>query len=332
MSLLYHRVPKNPGLNLAYRRKVIEDADGSPSVQAALRNACKADLLFWVNTFLWTYDPRKSASPHLPFVTWPFQDRTLLTLQECRGNEDVLIEKSRDMGASWMCLVAFLHAWQFMEGQAFAIISRNQDLVDKPGDADCLYWKLDYLLKHQPRWLLPNFERLRLHLENVENGSTIDGFSTTGNVLRGGRRTAALVDEFAAFEPADGYAALAATQHATRSRIFNSTPQGAAGAFYEMAQSGIRKERLHWTLHPEKIAGLYYDDRGKARSTWYDNECQRTPIPALIAQELDIDYAGSASMFFDALLIEKLIALDSRPPYHEGRLEGGLFVPEQRAA
>ena len=47
-----------------------------------------------------------------------------------------------------------------------------------------------------PPWLKPvRIRRTELHLENQDNGSCIDGYATTGNVLRGGRRTAALLDD-----------------------------------------------------------------------------------------------------------------------------------------
>ena len=79
--------------------------------------------------------------------------------------------------------------------KSFLLVSRVQDYVDKPGNPKALFWKIDFLLNNFPPWLKPrgyreaNHRRL-LHIENPENGSVIDGESTTGNVSRGDRRTA----------------------------------------------------------------------------------------------------------------------------------------------
>lgn len=52
--------------------------------------------------------------------------------------------------------------------------------------------------------------------------------------------------------------------------------------------------RLHWSLHPDKAKGLYRDDEGKLRSTWYDNEIKSKQMSsAAVARELDISYEMS---------------------------------------
>ena len=50
-----------------------------PDRQAALKQMAGDDILFFVNAFGWTYDPRREVSV-IPFVTYPFQDRALLAL------------------------------------------------------------------------------------------------------------------------------------------------------------------------------------------------------------------------------------------------------------
>ncbi len=45
--------------------------------------------------------------------------------------------------------------------------------------------------------------------------------------------------------------------------------------------------RLHWSLHPDKAQGLYYDETGKPRSPWYDNEIEAKQMTkAAVAREL----------------------------------------------
>jgi len=280
---------------------------------------CADDPVAWFNGFAFTYDPRLEIAT-IPFVLYPFQADAVRSIEGAIGTEDLCISKSRDMGASWILLGTFLWRWLFRPEQSFLLVSRNEDYVDKSGNPKALFWKLDFLLRHMPSWMRPKYERARLRLTNMDNGSMIDGESTTGDVARGDRRTAIAMDEFAAFETEAGYRALASTRDATRSRIFNSTPAGTGNAFADVAQaSGIRQLRLHWSDHPVKAEGLYWSD-GKARSPWYDRECLRCVSPTEIAQELDIDFSGSQSVFFDP---QKLADVRSRcrSPDSRGEIE-----------
>ncbi|HYE77714.1 MAG TPA: hypothetical protein VEI97_06995, partial [bacterium] len=314
----YSRVPKGFQENLEFRRSLVEQGTASPAAARAIRRACRDDLLFYVNAFCWTYDPRREPSA-LPFITWPFQDEALTVLDACLGRQDVLIEKSRDMGASWLCLLVFEWRWHFRDLQSFLLGSRKEELVDKTEDPKSLFWKIDFLLKNQPAWLLPRFARQKLHLHNEDTGSTIDGESTNADFGRGDRRTAILLDEFAAVE--NGHQILAATADTSPCRVFNSTPKGTSNAFYDQAcKPGVRKLRLHWPRHPEKARGLYHDAAGKPRSPWYDAECARRH-PMEVAQELDIDYLGSDYQFFDGPQLAQASERDARPPYRVGHLD-----------
>jgi len=316
-----HLVPKGYSENLRWRKSVYEAARKSQDDRSALRRMCSEDLLFYVNAFCWTYDPRLE-SPMVPFITYPFQDETFLDLNDAIGRRDICIKKSRDMGASWMLCTLFEWRWHFREGQSFLLVSKNEEYVDKPGNSKCLFWKIDYLLKNQPGWLLPRYTRTHLRLTNEENGSAIDGESTTGDVARGDRRTAIGMDEFAAFDVDAGYKALASTRDATRSRIFNSTPDGVGNAFYDVAHNQqVKQVVLHWTKHPVKASGLYVGEDGKPHSPWYDEECKRCIHPQEIAQELDIDFQGSDYQFFDPKEINRLVVQNCRPPHFVGELE-----------
>lgn len=314
-------VPKDIAANLRWRKSVLETARRSEHDRMALKRMCSEDLLFYVNAFCWTYDPRLEA-PMVPFVTYGYQDETFADLNDSIGKRDICIKKSRDMGASWMLCTLFEWRWHFRDGQSFLLVSRNEDYVDKPGNSKALFWKIDYLLKNQPGWLLPRFTRTSLRLTNDENGSAIDGESTTGDVARGDRRTAIGLDEFAAFDVDAGYKALASTRDATKSRIFNSTPDGAGNAFYDVAHSAqVKQVVLHWTKHPVKAEGLYIGEDGKPRSPWYDDECRRCIHPREIAAELDIDFQASDFQFFDPKEITRLVVTNCRPAPFRGELD-----------
>ena len=243
---------------------------------AQIRTMCSEDVLFYINTFCWTYDPRNPHDSVIPFITYrEFQDESILSMADCvLTGEDFVMPKSRDMGASWMGLTVFEWFWHFRDNLSFLLISRNEDYVDKRGNPKSLFWKIDFLHEHQPRWLLPEGrwlghkdpERKLLHLGNASNGSVIDGESTTGDAGRGDRRTAMFIDEHAAFELNDGFRVLRATRDTTKCRGFNSTPQGANNGFYEVVHNtAARQIRLHWSKHPEKKRGIYTTEGGEVK-------------------------------------------------------------------
>lgn len=266
----YKLVPKDPLKNAIFRLEMRQQALKNPAMQREIWQACANDVLFFINTFGVTHDTRKRRSGQrmVPFVTFPFQDNAILRMQENMGRRDMLIEKSRDMGATWITLALIDHFWQFVPDLMFLVASRNAKLVDDTTNPKSIFWKLDLLRNNRPDWLRPKFRRSPFKLANLSNGSTIDGESTTGDLARGDRRFAIFIDEFAAFEFKDGYNALGATLHATDCRIFNSTYKGAVGAFYE---SKLRMERtgegevltFHWSSRPDQAAGLYASNAGK---------------------------------------------------------------------
>ena len=314
---LYHQVPKTLEENLLYRQEILERAAEDKDFQQQMIEASSEDILFWVNTFAWTYDPRQ-VIPKLPFITYPeFQDNGLLALDDALGNHDVLIEKSRDMGASWMCLTVFYWRWLFRSMQSFLMVSRKEALVDGAGDS--LFAHIDFLMKGTPTWMVPTFKRNKLKLYNLDNGSRIEGESTTDNLGRGGRRTALLIDEFAAFD-GGGWDVLSATADNTNTRLFNSTPHGTSNAFYAQRQNGTPRLRFHGSAHPDKGFEKYQDKNGRWRSPWYDNECIRRAHPVEIATQLDIDYQGSAYPFFDTKKLDELRRDYCREPDHVGTL------------
>ena len=233
--------------------------------------------------------------------------------------EDLVIKKSRDMGASWIDLTDIEWRWMFKDLQSFLLGSRKEEFVDKRGDHKSLFAKLDFIHERLPKWLMPNHERRSMHLKNLDNGSTIDGESTNSDFARGDRRTAILLDEFASVE--NGPEILTATADATNCRLFNSTPKG-ANAFYDLAMDRNKRQlRMHWSQHPVKAKGLYSDADGKPRSPWYDAECLRRSHPMEIAQELDIDFLAADYVFFDASDLDRIQKENVRSPYVVGELD-----------
>lgn len=339
--------PKQARKNGLFRKALLTEAFGNFELQQEIWTRCSEDIIFWLDTFGFTYSPKDFPEcPNRPFVLYPYQEKAILDMNNAIGKHPILIEKSRDMGATWLILSLFLWRWQFRPAQSFLVGSRKQELVDKTGDPKSLFWKLIYLIEHQPPWMRPNYERNILALHNNENGSTIDGESTNDDFARGDRRTAILLDEFPAVD--NGYAILKAVGDATSCPIFAGTSQGASGAYYDVLTkmrdaNPERVIRFHWSDHPQKRVGLYRSEKGKLeiidhdftfppnykfvldgklRSLAYDEREKQAANSQEMAQEWDIDYLLAGWQFFDPRLLEKIKRDIVGPPAAAGEVIG----------
>lgn len=278
-------------LNREYRKNLEFNAEDDPELQGLLMSMSADDILFFFNTFLFTYNPRETVT-HIPFVTFPFQDDYIIKVRDAIENgEDVFTDKSRDMGVTWVILGIFLWGWRF-HGWELRIGSRTRDYVDKGGDMNSLFEKVRYMIERLPDWMLPyGFNKKRgtdynsmLKLVNPEGGkNAMVGEATGPNFGRGGRSKAIFYDEFAVWNSAEE--AWTAGADTTNCRIVVGTPMGKGNKFADIKfdeQLDIHKFSLHWKLHPFKD------------EAWYKEECSRR-TPEEVAQELDISYESSTS-------------------------------------
>lgn len=268
----------------ASRAQLLAMAAKSPALQALLREKCRRDIRFWFNHFCWTFDPRLG-QPHRPFRLYAYQETALAQIvASIERGEDLLIEKSRDMGISWLVLLAFQWFWLFRPGSNFHLGSRKMEMVDRKGDISTLMEKLRYNLDMLPDWMKPpDFKTGRqsahdnvARLLNPANGNIITGESSNGNFGRGGRYRAALFDEFPFWPDQD--AAYASAGQSTPCRLVVGTPYGKNNRFAALRFSGLVKTlSVHWREHPHKDEAWYA--RQKARLS--EDE---------LARELDINY------------------------------------------
>lgn len=325
-NLIY---PKQYEANLKFRAKILSKAQKDDKIKAALLKQCKIDRLFFFNAFYYTYDPR-TEDKTLPFITYPFQDKTILWDMACLAkNVDNLLMKTRDMGATWMLIGNDVAEWLFnSERIEIRWGSRKEDYVDTGGDMDSIFEKIRFLIKKLPNWLLPegfnwNKHSNYMRIINPETGSSITGEATNPSFGRGGRKLRVRFDEFAFFETAEP--AWDGTADVTHCRTAISTPFGSSNKFAQLANGTEIEEKytLHWTQHPLKNQNTYYLDDSKEipvpsdrafelwesgkeiHSPWYDAECKRRGKPQTIAQELDISFLRSGLPFFDLEQLRK---------------------------
>lgn len=284
--------------NVGLRLRLLKSACGSSDFAEILKNKCKTDFFFWIEFFCHSYDPRPNAVQTVfPFVPYDYQvEDAKQIINYIDNGEDVLIEKSRDMGFTWLVCFIFQWYWQFKDGSNFLIGSKKLDNVDKQGDPSCIFEKIRFNIKKQPQFLLPAGFDAGKHLNfcrcvNPYNNNAIIGESCNSDFGRSGRYKAALFDEFAFWEQAN--LAWGSCSQSTLCRIALSTPFGKTNKFADLRfHSPIKKITRHWTSHPRKVKNLVQLEDGKFSSDWYEEQKQKM-TSVEIARELDIDYLTS---------------------------------------
>ena len=321
------------------------------SRQKAELARCAADIPYWVNTYVRTYDPRLlPENPIVPFRLYPKQGEFLGWLQEREAEQqDGLAEKSRDVGFTWLCGAYALHGWLFRKGFSAGFGSRKLELIDKLGDPDSIFEKIRIALRALPEWMLPPGFKWKEHdnfarLLNPATGATITG-EGGDDIGRGGRKTVYFIDE-AAFlaHPDQAERALSQT---TRVRIWVSTPNGPGNPFHRKRFSGkIAVFTFHWKEDPRKnhyeiraadgqvvATGQGYapapPENGSVVYPWYEAEKERLDDPVTVAQEIDIDYTASVTgICIPAKWVQAAVGLELP---ESGELLAGLDIAEEGA-
>lgn len=271
-------VPRDEEDNVAWRSHITAACLKDPSLRDDVWEMCKEDILFYVSSFVWQYNPDRQGFEAGPFIPWDFQERAILKVPGVPWNasdlypeeagilwciengEDLLAHKSRKMGASWLFLIVMEWMWHFHGMKKFLCVSKSEDAVDSK-DPDSLFWKIDFIHRHLPDWLRPKTKRVTNFFGNEVNDSSITGVASTGDAGVGGRATAMFIDEFALIKKDDKLWAHSA--QTSRCRIVNGTHRGLNTMLYKLSRlPSINKLTMHWTQHPDNVRGLY-------RSTGY---------------------------------------------------------------
>jgi hypothetical protein len=216
-----------------------------------------------------------------------------------RDGENGLIEKCRDMGATWLLCAYSVKKWLFDPDDATGWGSRKQELLDKLGDPDSIFEKMRLLIKRLPDIWLPDGFRTREHatfmkLINPENGSTITGESGD-NIGRGGRKKRVCKDESAHYERPEKIEA--ALGDNTDIQIDISSVNGLGNVFQRRREAGI-----DWFPHAEMTPGMVrvfvmdWRDHPEKTQEWYDQrkaKAEREGMQHVFAQEVDRNYSAA---------------------------------------
>jgi len=282
---------KHPNYDDVYKERMIklERLRANPGNLQALKAFYADHPAIFINDWIFTSDPRNAEvglPVVVPFILFPQQVEFIDWMHGLwLARSDGLAEKSRDVGASWLCVSFAVWMWTFFPDTVIGIGSRKEGLLDAAGDPKTLFWKARQCVNLLPPEFKPTGwneqkDAPNMRVINRSNGSTIIGESGE-NIGRGARASLYLVDEAAFLENPDSIdAALSQTSNC---KLYISTPNGAGNSFYRRRHNGKTSVfSFSWTQDPRK------------GPEWYAKQVA-TLDPVIVAQEIDMQYEGSVA-------------------------------------
>lgn len=258
----------------------------NPSMLPALFAYYRDNPADFISDWGQTYDPRnveRGIPASVPFLLLPRQREWIeWVMARWAGQESGIVEKTRDMGMSWLSMALACTLCLFRDGVAIGFGSRKENYVDKLGDPKSLFWKARTFMEGLPPEFLRGWTRddaPHMRIKFPASGSVITG-EAGDNIGRGDRASMYFVDEAAFLErPMLIEASLSAT---TNCRIDISTPNGMANPF---AQKRFR-------FPPDRVFTFHWRSDLRKDDKWYAKQCADLD-PVTVAQEIDINYAAS---------------------------------------
>lgn len=284
---------KNPDYPALFRQRldrlnaIRKQPDSLPHLKQYYRSHPAQFITDWGCTF----DPRnieRGLPAVIPFILFDKQTEWIAWFMEkWQGQQSGLVEKSRDMGMSWLTVATAATLCLFNDGLVAGFGSRKEEYVDKIGSPKSLFWKARMFLKYLPKEFQGGWDETK-HAPHMRvlfpnTGSAMTGESGDG-IGRGDRCSFYFVDEAAFLErPQLVEASLSQT---TNCRIDLSSVNGMGNPF------AVKR-------HGGKIDVFVFDWRDDPRKdgAWYREQVARLD-PIVVAQEIDRNYCASVEGAF----------------------------------
>lgn len=280
---------KNPDVDAVIRWRIekLQWIRNNPESLPALKAYYRDHIPDFITDFGWTYDPRnveRGLPAKLPFVLFPKQREMVeWVIDKWKRQDPGLVNKSRDMGVSWLVVALGCSMCIFFENLTLGYGSRKEEYVDKIGHPKALFWKAREFMKMLPPEFRGQWDERKntahMRISFPHTGSVMTG-EAGDSIGRGDRTAIYFVDESAHIErPQLIDMALSAT---TNCRIDVSSVNGMANSF------AVK-------LHGGKIDVFVFDWRDDPRKSqaWYDKQCEILD-PVTVAQEIDRNCNASA--------------------------------------
>jgi hypothetical protein len=284
-----------------------------------IQNIYSVDPERFIEDFLFIKFSEFGGDPK-PFFLFPYQKAIIRRLQQAEMQKlvdvDLLIDKPRGMGLTWLIAAYFLWRFLYTPNYSCLILSRKEDLVDDGTDLpdETIFGKIRWMMKRLPRYMVPegfNFKKARgtttdmtLKLINPQIGSSITGSSTNSNAGRSGRFSIIMVDEcFFIDHFQQVYNSLTSV---ARVKVFISTTveSRVAKDFRDSCEANGTYISLTWRDHPFKDQQWYDDLVAKS-------EAQNNPD---LMREAEVNYSiNPKSRYYPEIEFAKIEPLQYDP-------------------
>lgn len=232
-----------------------------------------------------------------PYFLFEYQKNILRRLQDAEmSGEDaeLLIDKLRGMGMTWLIAGYMYWRWLFTPNWSGFILSRTESEVDDGTETpdSSIFGKIRFFIKHTPKWVLPEGFQSKgkkgtstdsmLRLINPALSSSINGSSTNSNAGRSRRYSFVFIDE--CFYIERFLEVRRSLLSVARTMVYVSSVKAGRVAkdFKEKSQESGNYITLSWRDHPWKDEEWF---KQKEKEAEFDPESMK---------ELMVDYSIDA--------------------------------------
>lgn len=283
-----------------------------------IQNVYAVDPVAFIEDFCLIKLTEFSGKP-TPFFLFPYQKRIIQKFQETEmdlGEHEVLIDKPRGMGVTWLLVSYLLWRFLFTPNYAGFVLSRSESEVDDGTNTPdgSIFGKLRWQMARLPRFMIPEgFQAkkargtstdMTLKLINPAIGSSIIGSSTNANAGRSRRYSTIFIDECFAIERfAEVYRAL---QSVSKNKFFISTAKAGFQnkKFADMCEQNGDRVSLTWQDHPFKD------------QQWYEDQLAKAEFDPEVMKEVDVGYAiNERAQYYPEIKHSRVLPLQYDPNY-----------------
>ena len=252
-----------------------------------------------------------------PFFLFDYQRKIIDKLEWAEmdgGDQEILIDKPRGMGITWLVVSYFYWKWLFKPNWTAFILSRTETEVDdgtaSPGNS--IFSKLRWTIAHTPKWMLPDGFKPKgekgtatdstLKLINPMNGAGIFGSSTNSSAGRSRRYSVVFMDECFAIEHFTE--TVRSLTSVARIQIFVSTTKASREAknFKDRVEKAGNYISLDWRDHPWKD------------QEWYESMLAKAEFDPEVMKEVDKGYAVSEKMqYYPDIKLARTVGIQYNP-------------------
>lgn len=115
---------------------IVTAQDANAEVVQAIKTACANDWAYFIAMFCWVYEPRKTerGGGWTEFVPFPVQIHLIRRIQwmltQSGRQADLIVSKSRDVGATWIVAMCALAGFLLDDPFVVKVVSRKESEVD----------------------------------------------------------------------------------------------------------------------------------------------------------------------------------------------------------